>query len=347
MTKAKQRIQLSKWFFLGVSVAVLIVFWQMIQPYILTLITAAIFTILFAPIDNRLRKLFKNKKVSAFLVTVIVFALIFVPVTLFGVLIVQEAADLAQVTIEGDYQFNPAEIIDLDIVQTLPQFAQDYIATVDVTEMTANAVSWLQSNIGRLIANGASFAFQVFLFFVFLYYFTSSRDRIYKEILDLSPFTDKLDKDIVKRINQTVRGVVFGAIIIASIQAILASMGMLIFGVPKAFLWGSFVLIAAQVPMVGVGLVMVPAIAYLAITGHVAAAIGLAIWSVTAVGLVDNLLSPVLVGKRTKMPELLVLLSILGGLQLFGPIGFIVGPVILAGVLVLRDLYKAGILEKV
>jgi predicted PurR-regulated permease PerM len=98
--------------------------------------------------------------------------------------------------------------------------------------------------------------------------------------------------------------------------------------------------------MVGMGLIMIPAITYLALTGATGAAIGLTLWGIIVVGLVDNILSPILVGGRTKMPELLVLLAILGGIQQFGPIGFIIGPVILSGLLVARDLYKAGILDK-
>ena len=91
---------------------------------------------------------------------------------------------------------------------------------------------------------------------------------------------------------------------------------------------------------------MVPAVVFLWVTGSVGSAIGLTIWAVVAVGLVDNLLSPYLVSGKTKMHGLLILLAILGGIQLFGPIGFIVGPTILAGLMVLIDLYRQGVLEK-
>ena len=171
------------------------------------------------------------------------------------------------------------------------------------------------------------------------------RVKMYKEALRLSPLNDKTDANIVRRIVKTIRAVVLGALTIAIVQAIFATIGLWIFGVPQALLWGSLVVIAAQIPMLGAALVMVPAIAYLALTGHTVAAIGLTIWAIVFVGLIDNVLSPYLVGSKTKMPELLVLVAILGGIQLFGPIGFILGPTILAGVLVVTDLYKSGILE--
>jgi predicted PurR-regulated permease PerM len=224
----------------------------------------------------------------------------------------------------------------------LPPFFTQWIQSLDFSGVTTAVVSWLKDNLATLLAGGANFILQLFLFFAFLYYFLLHKDAIRREIFELSPFKDKLDQGIISRISATIRGVIVGAIIIAFIQATLAAIGLTIFGVPKGILWGSFALIAAQVPMVGVSLIMIPGILYLIAMGHTGAAIGLAIWSATVVGLVDNLLSPILVGRRTKMPELFVLISVLGGLQLFGPLGFVLGPVVLACVLVLRDLYRSG-----
>jgi len=200
-------------------------------------------------------------------------------------------------------------------------------------------------NLGDVFSKSASLAFNTFIFFISLYYFLIDRKRIYETVLELSPLKDRLDNEIVDKITRTVRSVVFGSLIIASIQAVLAIIGMLVLGVPGALLWGSFVIVAAQVPIVGVGLVMVPAVLYLVITGSYASALGLFIWSVFAVGFIDNLLRPVLLGAKTQMPELLVLVSILGGVSYFGPIGLILGPTVLALILVMIDLYKAGILD--
>src|SRR5690349_13160531 len=98
--------------------------------------------------------------------------------------------------------------------------------------------------------------------------------------------------------------------------------------------------------MLGTSTVTIPAVIYLLLIGHIPAAIGMAIWAMLAVGLVDNMVSPFIVGGRTKMHALLILLSILGGIQYFGPIGFILGPTILSALLVVLELYKSGILER-
>ena len=135
-------------------------------------------------------------------------------------------------------------------------------------------------------------------------------------------------------------------IIIAIIQGVIAGIGLTLFGVPGSLIWAGLVVIAAQVPMLGTSVIMFPAVAYLLFSGNIPQGIGLLIWSITAVGLVDNLLHPIIVGGRTRMHALLILLAILGGLNAFGPIGFILGPTILAAFLVMVELYRSGILEK-
>ena len=126
----------------------------------------------------------------------------------------------------------------------------------------------------------------------------------------------------------------------------MAGIGMTLFGVPGALLWAALIIIVAQVPIFGVSLVLLPAILYLFATGHPEAGIGLLVYSVVVVGMVDNVLSPILIGGKTKMHNLLVLLTILGGIRLFGPIGLIIGPTVLAGLMIVVDLYKSGVLEK-
>ena len=112
-----------------------------------------------------------------------------------------------------------------------------------------------------------------------------------------------------------------------------------------AMLWASMVVIAAQIPMIGTSVVMLPAVAYLFVVGDSGSGIGLLVWSVLVVSTVDNVLKPYVVGGKTRMHGLLILVSMLGGLQAFGPIGFILGPTILAAFLVVIELYKAGILD--
>jgi predicted PurR-regulated permease PerM len=127
----------------------------------------------------------------------------------------------------------------------------------------------------------------------------------------------------------------------AIIQGVVAMIGFTIFGVPQPLLWGLFTVMAALVPNVGTSLSLIPAVIYLLVTGHIGAGIGLAVWGMLAVGLIDNLLSPRLIGSRIQLHPLLVLLSVIGGLQFFGFLGFLIGPILLAVFVAMVDIYRS------
>ncbi len=116
--------------------------------------------------------------------------------------------------------------------------------------------------------------------------------------------------------------------------------GLSIFGIPNAALWGVVAGIASLVPMIGTAFVAVPAILFLLVSGNNAQAIGLLIWSVVIVGLVDNLLNPIVVGGKINVPPLLILFAVLGGISLLGPIGILVGPLTISLLYTLISIYK-------
>lgn len=340
------RYEITKWFFLIVSAIVLYLFWQIVQPFAIALLTAGVAAIVFAPLHRGMGKWIKNKKLSAILIVLFTFLVIVLPLFFIAILMVQQAADIIQSSIGENGWLQTFDISAHPLFLSLPAFAQERILTLDVAQIGTGIAEWTFQNVGALFQSTARVLFNTFLFFIALYYFLVDRDRIYKEALELSPLKDKLDASIVHRIVITVRSVVFGALIVALVQGALAAIGLTIFGVPGAILWGGLAVIAAQVPLVGLSLIMVPAVVYLFITSTTASAVGLLIWAVVVVGLVDNVLSPYVIEGKTKMHGLLILISILGGLKIFGSIGFIIGPTILAALMVVLELYKAGILEK-
>jgi len=155
----------------------------------------------------------------------------------------------------------------------------------------------------------------------------------------LSPLTDTNDALILKRLASAVRSVAVGTVSIAILQGVLTAIGLTIFGFDRAILWGCFAAFGALIPGVGTTVVFVPAIAFLIYNGSNLSAIALTVWGVLAVGLIDNLLGPYVMSRGNTMHPFFLLLSVLGGISLFGPIGFILGPVILSLFLVFLELY--------
>ena len=155
----------------------------------------------------------------------------------------------------------------------------------------------------------------------------------------VSPLADSYDEQIIKRVGLAINSIVRGSLMIALIKGFLTALGLAIFGVPNPILWGAVSALASFVPIVGSGVVIAPAVLYLSAAVSYPAAVGLAIWGVVLIGLSDNFLSPVLMKKGMKIHLFVILLSILGGLGFFGPIGFIAGPVVLSLLFALFDIY--------
>jgi predicted PurR-regulated permease PerM len=126
---------------------------------------------------------------------------------------------------------------------------------------------------------------------------------------------------------------------------ILAGIGMWVFGIPNPTLWGSISAVASLVPGLGTALIFIPAVAYTYIAGNIPNAIGLLLWGTLIVGLVDNFLTPYLYSRSVDIHQLIMLFAVLGGLVVFGPIGFIFGPIVLAIFFSLIDIYQDIILE--
>ncbi len=337
---------IAKWFFILIFTGISFLFWKVLEPFILVLLTAVIAAILVTPVEKHIREWTGHPRISALVMVVLVFAAVVLPLATLALIAADQAVQIVQDTLANPVWLQAFDIRALPLVDTLPNILVVQLTQIDPGELLRNVANWAVQNIGTLFASSADLIFKTFIFFVALYYFLLDREKIKAEIIALSPLKVSIDENITKRLVGTVRGVVFGSLIVAMIQGVVAGIGLTLFGVPGALIWAGLVVIAAQVPMLGTSMIMIPIVIYLFLSGHVPQAIGLLIWSMCVVGLIDNLVQPFIVGSRTRMHALLILLSMLGGLNAFGPIGFILGPTILAAFLVLLELYKSGILEK-
>lgn len=345
MPQSTHPMTLEKWFFLFVTAIIVYLFWKIIQPFALVILIAGVVAIILSPIDRFVNKYLKHPRLSAAILSIGVILLILVPLLLLSLVMVRQASDLLQLSFGNAGWIAEIRSFVDPILLPLPENIRAYILTYDFQQLGATVGKWALQNIGSIFSSVTNLLLNIFLFFIALYYLIVDREKLYEEILALSPLRDTLDKKMFKRVISTVRSVVFGVLILSFIQGALAAIGLSIFGVPGALIWGAATALAALVPIVGVALVLAPAVLYLFFTGSTTAAIGLLIWSVVMVGLADNFLGPYLIKGTTNMHAFLVLLAVLGGIQMFGFIGTIAGPTILAAFLALLELYKSGVLK--
>ena len=160
-------------------------------------------------------------------------------------------------------------------------------------------------------------------------------------MLKLSPLSSEADEKIMAKLTQTINGVVKGYLLIAFIQGTLMGIGLAIFHIPNPAIWAVVAGIASIIPPLGTAVVSVPAILFLFLTGNVGMAIGLLVWAVFVVGAGDNLLNPYIVGHKINIPPFLILFSVLGGIALLGPVGILIGPLTVALLYTLTDIYQS------
>jgi len=332
-----ERSKLQLIFFLAMMGVTLILTFFIFRPFLAPLVVAATFAVIFQPMHRRVEKALPHSPSAAALISVVAVALILlIPLTLFGLQIFREAQQLFHTLSEGGAGSLPDKLpegIRGQITTLSPNFS------LDLERVGRQALDWIMQNLNNIFSSLFGTVLSFFLFLISLFYFLRDGKSFTQYLKILSPLSDRQDEKILSRLFVAVNSVIKGALSIALIQGFLTGIGFWIFGVPNPVLWGSTAAIAALVPNIGTALVLVPAIGFLYLNGEVAQAIGLGIWSITAVGLIDNILGPYLINRGVKIHPLLILLSVIGGLGLFGPVGFLLGPLIISLLFALIDIH--------
>lgn len=322
-------------FFIAIFVAVIVLTFFVIKPFAATLAVAAVFAVLVYPIHRRIVSRVHSATLSAGITTILTILVVVIPVTVISILLVQEARSVAGMFASG--RISSAESLLAPLLALIESSAPGL--SIDVGQVSKEVASWLASNLGSAFSGTAHVLLGFFIGLIAFFYFLKDGPRFVKSLINLSPLDDRYDRTILNKLQNTIHSVIQGSLAIALIQGFLTSIGFFIFGLPSPVLWGSIAAIGALIPGIGTALVIAPAVLYLAVVGNIGGAIGLAIWGVLAVGLVDNLLLPKLLGSRARIHPLFILVSVLGGLAFFGPSGFLLGPLVLSLLYGLSDIY--------
>ncbi len=331
---------LGLYFFLAVFLAVFVVTFYIFKPFLYPLVLAVVFVTIFGPVHRKIIGMTGGRSgLAAFISTMVVLVVVIVPLTFLGFQILQEVSQLYSTLAVGG---GSTELFD-SVNSTLQNFLGMSPVPINIipnVEQYLNiGLNWLLANLGQIFLNIASMMMNIFIFLFALYYLFKDGSVLKKAVVIFSPLKDVHDEAIITKLALAVKSVVGGNVVVAIVQGVMTMIGFMMFGVPNAVLWGSVAAIASLVPTVGTSLVIVPAILYLFLNGHLLFSGGLAIWGFVAVGLIDNYLGPKLASRGMKIHPLLVLLSVLGGIALFGPLGFILGPLMLSLLGALVDVY--------
>lgn len=312
-------------------------------PFINVLAWAAVLVIIFHPLHQRIVALTGRPAWSALLSTVIVIAVILIPMTLLTLAVAKEVGDVAK-NIQDFFRslWDPASPVMGRIMGWLGRYidinqfdTQEYLL-----ERLNNIGGAIASRMLGFVGGVAGAIIQPFLIVFTMYYFFRDGDRIYCAMLDMIPLEAAQTRMIFDRAREVIHASVYGVIVIAGIQGTLGGLAFAVLGLPSPLVWGVIMFFLSMIPLVGSSVVWIPTAIYLAVSGHWGKALALALWGALAIGMIDNFLRPKLVGQRAGLHELLIFFSVLGGLQIWGPLGLILGPVVIAITLALLDAFR-------
>lgn len=331
-------------FYVALLIGVSALFYFIIAPYVAVIFLAVVTVVLFGPMHANTLRYFKGKKnLSAFVSTASVLIIIFLPLFVIGNLLIRESTSFYLETRGNAGSVQSLEIvaqnIEIAIESRFPGLGFDTENFLNVGPYFEKVFVWLSNNVASFFSGILHFTLSAFLYVLCLFYLFRDGESLFKKVLAWSPLFDVYDNLILSKLSGAVTSVLRGQIMVGVIQGTLTGIGFWIFGVPHPAIWGSVAAFASLIPAVGTSFVTVPAIIFLLITGHIPQAVGLVAWAVVAVGLVDNILGPYFINRGVKIHPFLILISVLGGIGFFGPVGFIAGPVILSLLFALMEIY--------
>src|SRR3954465_5064225 len=317
--------------------------WLMLQPFLNVILWAAVLAVVFYPLHRRIRSRVTSPSGAAAISTLAVILLILLPVTFITIAVVRElsgAADSLQAGVQhlsgrpvpglGWVLDRLRTYVDLDAAD-----AQKFIAQRMQTIGAALAASTLVV-VGGAVGAVVQMALVVFTMF----YLFRDGDGIRDAAYHMLPLEHVQMHDIAVRTRDVIGATIYGVLVISAIQGTLGTVIFWVLGLPSPLLWGVVMFFLSMIPMAGAFLVWAPAAVYLAFRGGYIKAGVLVVWGVLVIGSIDNFLSPRLVGKRASLHELLIFFAVLGGLQVFGVLGLVLGPVVVAVTLALIEMVR-------
>lgn len=345
LTKLKAE-QFSRYFLLFVLIGTAVVFFTMVKMFLVSVMMAAVFAGLFYPLYGWLLKVSRNQEgLSAFVCCLVLLLGLLIPIYIVADLVSSEAIEfyhtgeqkVREIIEKGDAGLI-GKVKNYTWVKRLNLDKIDWQSSLQ--EITKTAAKLLATVINKASKGTFQLLANLFLTFFAMYYFFRDGNRLLHRLKYLSPLADKYKDELVSRFISVARATIKGTLLIGLIKGVLGGLTFWFFGISSPVLWGVVMVILSIIPMVGGWLVMYPAAIIQVLMGHLWQGIAIFLITVIVISSIDNVLGPRLVARDSGLHALLIFFSTLGGISMFGVMGFIVGPIITALFLSILDVYS-------
>ncbi len=323
-------------------VLLIVLSFLVIRPILVSIIIGLVLTFLFSPVYDWLNKYIKIKTISALLIMVFIIAVTILPMWFLTPILIKEAFTIFQAAQNIDF-VTPLKSIFPGLFAS-EQFSVE-IGNI-LSSFTTKITNSLLNSLSSVILNFPTLLLQLTVVLFTFFFVLRDKDKMLEYVKSLSPFSKDVEEKVLKYTSGITASLVYGQFVIGIIQGITLGIGLFIFQIPNALLLTVFSIIAGILPIIGTGVVYIPLVIYLFLSGNTVPA-----WGIVAFGIIsssiDNFLRPLIVAKKTKINSAILLISMIGGLFFFGLLGLLLGPLIISYLLILLEVYRGKAKPKI
>lgn len=337
---------LEDWVFLALLLIVSLAFVWVVTPLYGAILWGIVIAIMFAPVHRRICAQVRRPNLAALATLGLIVAIVILPLTVFIIALANEAAGVYEKIQSGELNFGRYLQSVLD---AMPAWAGNVLERFGLSDLgafkekfsagasqAARVVAMQAVNIGQ---NTLQFFLNLFIMLYLLFFLLRDGPQLHRQLRTAIPLRSQHKRALLAKVTVVIRATVKGNMVVAILQGSLGGVIFWILGIQAPLLWGALMALLALVPAVGAAMIWLPVAIYLLAAGLVWKGIVLLLFGTLVISLVDNVVRPILVGKDTKMPDYIILISTLGGLAVFGVNGFIVGPLIAALFIAVWDIF--------
>ncbi len=339
----------NRFYFITLSFLVLVFgyfSYQILKPFLSPIAWAIVLSLVFYPVYAFLHKHIKWSSVASLITLIVILAIIIGPFSYLSILLVKELKHVAEYVENGRLEAiqKALEHPSLSaIINRLKSFFD--ITEAEINKAIVDGISRLGKELIERVTRGLGNIVDTLLNFIFMcftiFFILKDGTVFLKRIRDYMPFSEEQKDKLTQQVRDIIISTVYGGVVVAITQGIIGGIAFSLLSIPSPVLWGFAISVASFIPILGAFSIWGPATVYLFITGEVLRGVILAIIGIFGISLIDNILKPIIIGGRTKMPILVIFFSVLGGIKLFGLIGLIIGPLVLALFVSIIEIFRS------
>lgn len=318
----------SKYLIVVLFLVILYLSFQITKPYLVALFAGILLTFLFYPLYKLVRRVIRNNNVAAAVTSLLIILAVSIPMIIIANVLINQSTYLHDLFVKSD-----------SVKTIISNYVSPELAP-RIENMILGSIQFIKETSYSFILSLPQKIINFFIILFVMFYLFKDGNKIVAYFKKILPFKKKEEDMIIKQVNDTFYAILYGTVLISILQGVIATIGFYIFDVPLPVLWGAITAIVSMLPYIGPGIVWVPIVVFKYINGDVNNAIGLTIFSLILITVIlDWLIKPKLIADRANVHPIIILLGILGGISFFGIFGFLMGPIILALLVLFIQVY--------